>query len=316
MPAGNKPNPNSLHRRNFHNARYDLTALCETLPELKPFVFTNQYGSETIDFSNPEAVKALNKALLKKYYAIDFWDIPEGFLCPPIPGRADYMHYLADLLVPKQKFEIKKNSAIHILDIGTGANVIYPILGNSLYGWKFIATETNDVAIANATEIIQKSSSLSDSITLRKQEYGHQIFKGILKDSDRFEAVICNPPFHKSAEEAFEASSRKAQNLYNDPKAKLNFGGGPEELWCPGGEFTFIKNMVKESLVYQNQILWFTSIVSKSENIAPIETVMQRSKVNFFKWVEMSQGNKKSRFIAWTFQSKKAQIDWMEELKA
>ncbi|MFC3879723.1 23S rRNA (adenine(1618)-N(6))-methyltransferase RlmF [Algoriphagus namhaensis] len=310
MPSGKKPTQNKLHPRNLHNSRYDLQALVEVLPELKPYIFTNQYETETINFSDPKAVKALNKALLKKHYSINFWDIPDGFLCPPIPGRADYLHYLADLLFPKTP-HLPKNSKIKILDIGTGANIIYPLLGQAIYGLKFVATETNASALANAQEIISKNPNLEKYIEVRKQDFGHQIFKGVVKDNERFEAVMCNPPFHKSAEEAMEASSRKAKNLYNDPKAKLNFGGGPEELWCPGGEFTFIKNMVKESLVYQNQILWFTSIVSKSENIIPIERVMQRSKVNYFKWVEMAQGNKKSRFIAWTFQSKKDQKEWI-----
>lgn len=283
MPTGKKASPNHLHPRNIHSSRYDLKSLCEALPELRPFVFTNQYDAETIDFAEPKAVKALNKALLKKHYDITNWDIPEGFLCPPIPGRADYLHYLADLLLPKEKSKITKNPKIRILDIGTGANLIYPLLGQAIYGWNFVATETNPAAFDNATQLISGNPGLQSKIELRKQDFVHQVFQGILGEKETFEAVICNPPFHKSAEEALEASSRKAKNLYKDEKVKLNFGGGPEELWCPGGEFTFIKNMVKESLVHQDQILWFTSIVSKSENIAPIERVMQRSKVNFFK---------------------------------
>ncbi|MHA7130745.1 23S rRNA (adenine(1618)-N(6))-methyltransferase RlmF [Algoriphagus namhaensis] len=312
MPSRKKPSPNSLHPRNIHQSRYEMQELGEILPELKAHIFTNQFGSETINFSDPKAVKALNKALLKKHYEINFWDIPDGFLCPPIPGRADYLHYLADLLLPKEKSKIAKNPKIRILDIGTGANIIYPLLGQAIYGWTFVATETNASAIANAREILSKNPNLEKLIDVRKQDFGHQVFKSVIQEKERFEAVMCNPPFHKSAEEALEASSRKAKNLYNDPEAKLNFGGGPEELWCPGGEFTFIKNMVKESLLFQDQILWFTSIVSKSENVIPVERVMQRSKVNFYTWVEMAQGNKKSRFIAWTFQSKKAQKDWME----
>ena len=58
----------------------------------------NQFGDESVDFANPAAVKALNRALLRQDYGLDYWDIPAGYLCPPIPGRADYVHYLADLL--------------------------------------------------------------------------------------------------------------------------------------------------------------------------------------------------------------------------
>jgi hypothetical protein len=47
---------------------------------LKPFVFY-EHDIETIDFSDPYAVKALNKSLLTSYYNIKNWDIPEFYLC-------------------------------------------------------------------------------------------------------------------------------------------------------------------------------------------------------------------------------------------
>src|SRR2546426_285023 len=87
-----------LHPRNPHRARYDFAELCRSSPALAPFVGHNNYGGESIDFANPAAVKALNQALLKKFYGVAQWDIPAGYLCPPIPGRADYLHHVADLL--------------------------------------------------------------------------------------------------------------------------------------------------------------------------------------------------------------------------
>lgn len=82
----------NLHPRNLHRLRYDFELLTEKLPELQQHVSINEHQIETIDFSNPEAVKTLNKALLVTYYDIKNWDIPKNYLCPPIPGRADYIH--------------------------------------------------------------------------------------------------------------------------------------------------------------------------------------------------------------------------------
>jgi 23S rRNA (adenine1618-N6)-methyltransferase len=87
-----------LHPRNPHRFRYDFKELIKSCPKLAPFVSLNKYKSESIDFSNPEAVKILNLALLRHFYQLSYWDIPENYLCPPIPGRADYIHYIADLL--------------------------------------------------------------------------------------------------------------------------------------------------------------------------------------------------------------------------
>ena len=88
----------NLHPRNRHRNGYDFKQLIGSCKELAPFVVLNKYDNESIDFSNPDAVKALNKSLLISFYDIQNWDIPENYLCPPIPGRSDYIHYLADLL--------------------------------------------------------------------------------------------------------------------------------------------------------------------------------------------------------------------------
>ena len=87
-----------LHPRSKHRERYDFEKLISGFPELGPFVQPNKFDDLSIDFANPDAVKALNRALLKFHYGIEHWDVPDGYLCPPIPGRADYIHHIADLL--------------------------------------------------------------------------------------------------------------------------------------------------------------------------------------------------------------------------
>jgi len=73
-----------LHPRNKHQGRYNFDELTSNSEELSVFVRPNSYGDQSIDFSNPDAVKALNTALLKTHYNLEFWDIPQGFLCPPL----------------------------------------------------------------------------------------------------------------------------------------------------------------------------------------------------------------------------------------
>lgn len=59
-----------LHTRNRNRERYDLRALIAAVPELKSYVRVLDHGAESIDFSDPRAVKLLNKALLNHYYGI------------------------------------------------------------------------------------------------------------------------------------------------------------------------------------------------------------------------------------------------------
>ncbi|WP_268033215.1 23S rRNA (adenine(1618)-N(6))-methyltransferase RlmF [Algoriphagus sp. PAP.12] len=298
-----------LHPRNLHQKRYDLNKLSEAFPELSQFVFTNEYGNETLDFSNPKAVISLNKALLLTYYQIEFWEIPDGFLCPPIPGRADYVHFTADLLAEKNKGKIPIGNKIQVLDIGAGANLIYPILGSSIYKWNFIGAEMEPISFQNALNIISKNPRLNQKIELKKQSVSNRIFEGIIQPDDFFDLTMCNPPFHESEAEAKKGTQRKQKNL-KLKKSELNFGGKSGELWCEGGEKQFLSNMIQESQLFKHQVFWFTSLVSKESNLKPLESLLKKAGIAESKIVEMSQGNKKSRLLAWTYLSPKQQESW------
>src|SRR3989344_1564315 len=246
-----------MHPRNRHQDRYQLKQLSLTSPGLLPFVTINKYGDETIDFANPQAVKALNQALLKFFYDIKYWDIPDHNLCPPIPGRADYIHSAADLFAQKEH--------LRVLDIGTGANCIYPLIGHKEYHWQFVGADIDKQSLINANKIISKNE-LTSFIELRHQPDAKSTLRNIIRPNEFFDLVICNPPFHESLEEAASGSKRKWKNLgKSSTKSLLNFGGKGAELWCPGGEKAFILNLIQESSEYYNQVNWFTCLVSKEE---------------------------------------------------
>lgn len=315
MKAENNSQKDNLHPRNLHRSRYDFELLISNCPELKAFISINKHGIETVDFSNPLAVKTLNKALLQTYYDIQNWDIPKNYLCPPIPGRADYIHYLADLLAETNNGKIPEGNSVMGLDIGTGANLIYPILGNSIYNWSFVATDIYKTSIENASKIIEANPRLIDAISLQQQTEPRFIFKNIIIPEDRFTFTMCNPPFHASAEEANKSTSRKVSNL--NPKEKkntnpvLNFGGQNAELWCNGGEIGFITQMIYESVKYASQVLWFTTLVSKKENLSSIYKTLKKVNAVSVKTIEMSQGQKNSRIVAWSFLNEIEQKKWI-----
>lgn len=301
----------NLHPRNRHRLRYDFKQLIGCCPELSKFVFTNKYTNETIDFSDPVAVKTLNKALLKQYYGVSNWDIPANYLCPPIPGRADYIHYIADLLSTSNNGAIPKGKSITCLDIGIGANCVYPIIGNYEYGWSFVGSDIDDVAINAAKKIVEQNENLK-AIELRKQTTPDKIFAGIIKPNEVFDVSICNPPFHSSWLEVHESTVRKLKNLNPGKKVTpvMNFGGQHAELWCKGGELEFVSNIIKESTQIPSTCFWFSSLISKSENLPGIYYELGVAKAAEVKTIEMKQGNKISRIVVWTFLNKAQQKDW------
>ncbi len=281
-----------MHLKNKHKKNYDLDALSSTYPLLKEFVFTNKHNNKTIDFSKPKAVKAINTALLQHHYNITFWDFSNNNLCPPIPGRVDYIYYLSDLITNISK-------EITVLDIGTGATCIYPLLGNSIYNWSFIATDIDPNSIENAQEIIDKNK-LNKHIVLRLQKEKSHILTNIIKENEQFTFSMCNPPFYKSAQEAEDVNLRKTKNLKLDSELR-NFSGNANELWYKGGEKAFLHNYLYESTLYKSQFEWFTSLVSKKELIKDLKRSAKKLNIPTFKVIEMTQGNKISRIIAWKF---------------
>ncbi|CAN1563312.1 COG3129 Predicted SAM-dependent methyltransferase [Flavobacteriaceae bacterium] len=305
----------NLHPRNPHRFGYDFNQLIASNPELKAFVFTNEYGTETIDFSIPEAVKALNNSLLISEYEIQNWDIPKDYLCAPIPGRADYIHYIADLLASSNNGIIPEGETVQGLDIGIGSNCIYPIIGNSVYNWSFVGTDIDENAIQNCKKIIENNPQLIDAISLQLQVESRFIFKNIITQEDKFAFTICNPPFHSSAAEATKSSLRKVNNLEPTAKEKiikpiLNFGGQNAELWCEGGELGFITQMIFESAKYPLQCFWFTTLVSKKENLSSLYKTLNKVSAVEVKTIAMAQGQKTSRIVAWTFLSEAQQKSW------
>ena len=315
MPKGKDLQEKStLHPRNKNRGKYDLHALTNSIPELKSHIISNKYGEKSIDFSNPIAVKTLNRALLSHHYGIKTWMFPNENLCPPIPGRADYIHHMADLLSENNFGKIPIGDDITCLDIGLGASCIYPILGVAEYNWKFIGSDIDPKSIASAKHIINDNPKLKDKIECRLQKESSAIFQGILEKEDLIDVVICNPPFHASIEDAQKGSRRKIKNLSGKTLKipKLNFSGISNELICKGGEHQFIQNMITESKIYSKRCFWFSTLVSKQSNLKGIYKSLDNSNIKQLKTITMGTANKSSRIVAWTFLSKEEQKEWRE----
>jgi len=294
-----------LHKNNKHSKGYDLELLVKTTPKLEEFVFTNSFRNVTIDFAKPQAVKLLNTALLKAHYGIDYWEFPDANLCPPIPGRVEYIHVLNNLL---KKSGVKEN--ITVLDIGAGATCIYPLLGQAEYGWNFIASEIDSQALKTAEKIINKNK-LSNTIELRYQENEQNILTSVLNFKEKVSAAMCNPPFYKDEEHANESTLLKQKGLGKQAnKVVRNFSGTSKELWYPGGEKAFVHNYLYQSSLLKTNCFWYTCLVSRTQHVLSMETSLKKLGATDFKILQIALGNKISRVVAWTFLTEKEKAEW------
>ena len=295
-----------------------MSALCERSPSLKSFIKLNVVGDQTIDFSDPKAVPSSNQALLAYFYSVDLWQIPEGYLCPPIPGRADYIHHLADLLSLAHNGKIPRGKQIRVLDVGCGANCIYPIIGTQSYGWQFVGSDVDLISVNCAKNIVQSNAPLKNKIKFVHQHNAKAIFKNVIRPDQFFDLTMCNPPFYESMKHAQSSNQRKQSNLLKSQTKRRgpsypgtlsqeknrNFGGQNAELWCDGGELQFLTLMAEESALFKKQVAWFSSLISNKDNIKKIQKKLKQVGAQDIVVTNMAQGNKTSRFIAWNFQPK------------
>ena len=292
----------AMHSQNPYGEGYDLKRLAKHYTTLQKYIVLNPSGEETIDFSSSSAVYELNKAILLADFKLADYHLPIGYLIPPIPGRLDYLLYIRDFFI--EKFSLDADSILRGLDIGAGANGIYCVLGAQHFNWTMVGTESDAKATEIAIANLKYTKGLQDKVEIRHQENKSFLFKNMIQSNEQFDFTVCNPPFHSSREEAVRGSLRKLKNLggaTNKQELSLNFEGQANELWCNGGEALFIKRLIKESVLFKNQVKVFTSLIAKADNLPKIEKQLKKAKANYH-INPMAQGQKKGRYVAWWFE--------------
>ena len=290
----------NLHPRNKFNQEYDFIPLIKRVPELKKQLIKTPDDRTSLDFRDPKSVFLLNKALLESAYDLRGWEILENSLCPSIPGRLNYIHYLADL------FKGRPGKPVRVLDVGTGSSVIYPLLGAKEYGWHFVGSEVHKPSIQQAKNILAKNQEFRQTIELREQKNPDLILKGIIHAGEYFDAIMCNPPFYKSREDYEKTVTKKNSKLHQTSEdLSTNFKGLDNELWVSGGEKKFISQLIYESIELKDQIGICTTLVSNKENIKPLRAILEYHKIQDIKVTTMQQGNKISRILSWKLSASK-----------
>ena len=286
----------AFHPLSDHHARYDFQALSKTCPELLSHVFVSPKTREnTVDWSSPDAVSCLNKALLMQHYGISSaYSVPAPYLSAGVPGRADYVHHLLADLVDAPG---RGDATLRGLDIGTGANAIFPLIATHKYpNVEIVGTDIDAAALAVASLNVQCSPSAARRVTLRLQPSARSIFANVIHPGEHFAFTMCNPPFHASLAAAQAATARKARNL----SSGRNFAGD-KELYCEGGELGFITRMMGESAQHRQSLGWVTTLVSAGSNLAALERVLAGLSVRRVEVVPLEAGHKSTRILAWRF---------------
>jgi len=77
-----------------------------------------------------------------------------------------------------------------------------------------------------------------------KNYHGPPILVGVVKDDEKFDFCMCNPPFFESLEEG-------------GLNPKTSCGGTSEEMVCPGGEKAFITRIIEDSTQLKQRFRYY-----------------------------------------------------------
>lgn len=316
-----------IHPRNkYSDNPPDFGLLASLYPSFQSYVFYSREGKPRIDWKDFNATRELTRVLLLHDHSITWW-IPDGQLCPTVPNRSNYIHWIEDLLssdtIPREDNVVKG------FDIGTGANCIYPLLGASLLGWSFVGTDVTDVALEWAERNVKNNPQISELIEIRKVDFeeklidqntnnggscmdfsrntelstsssvelcsgenknyhGPPILLGVVKTGEKFDFCMCNPPF-------FEAMEESGLN------PNTSCGGTPAEMVCPGGEQAFISRIIQDSVQLKQSFRWYTSMVGKKSSLKSLIAKLREVGVTVVKTTEFVQGQTCRWGIAWSF---------------
>merc|ERR1740130_1031884 len=263
----------SVHPRNkYFENQPDFAALSLRYKSFATHVKDNGKHC-SIDFKNPESVKCLNQTLLLHDFNIK-WDMPTTNLCPPIPGRCDYVHWVEDLLKDREKctsFTPHPEGKVRGVDVGTGSSVIFPLLALALHrdeNWSFVASDIDPISVDWAKKNVQ-ANDFSDRIDVRLVKQSCSLLGLIGGDDGVFDFTMCNPPFFSSTQEAEEKKNPK-----NNRKATSY------ELVCEGGEEAFVEKMVRDSLVLKKKVWWYTSMIGKKGTLKRLLRLLRENNVH------------------------------------
>lgn len=275
-----------MHPDNIYKTPPNFKELAINYPDFRKFVKQELSGRLKIDYSDPNAVKALTSTLLKKDFNLDV-SIDETRLIPRVPLCLNYLLWVKDLI------NVLKLDDVPIgVDIGTGNVCIYSLLAAKM-GWKMLATEVDKQNFKSASNNVVKNN-LNNAITVKLVDNSNQIIKGVLDENKEFDFCMCNPPFFDYFEKPQNRTSRRRLI-----QSVASFD--PIEISTSGGELSFVKQLIKESSEIKHQIKIYTSLIGKKCDYLALKKELLKVSPKSFLFTEFCQGKTIRWGMAWTF---------------
>jgi 23S rRNA (adenine1618-N6)-methyltransferase len=222
-----------------------------------------------------------------------------------VPNRHNYILWLKDLLDSSslsysEQYEPERR--VTGLDIGTGASLIYPLLGCTQRSWHFIATDVDAESLASA-RVNARINHLESRIRIVGRAISDPLIPLDELDISSIDFAMVNPPFYTSDTELLELAAQKSR----PPSSACT--GAPVEMVCEGGEVGFVQRMINESLGLKERVQWYTAMLGKQSSLEVLVDTLKKNKINNFAATAFVQGNKTRRWaLGWSFVTRRPSV--------
>ena len=261
---------------------------------------------------NQEFTVALTRALLRTHLDVQLPYLEENHLCPPVPNRFFYLHWIHSELLSKNAGGVGSHRG---LDIGSGATAIYSLLAAKFFHYHMVTTEIDVNAAAMAQKNVE-ANHLSSHVHVARVPPSHSqdpsqppggplerslvAFEQLLLQQQKpLDFVMTNPPFYDPS--TMEHVNPRA----GDGRARTAMT--VSEGSYPGGEVGFVTEMIADSLRRPHASRWFSSMLGKKTSLSFLQkTLTHVLGPSHIRVTEYGPGQYTRWFLAWTLEQPSA----------
>jgi len=264
-----------------YGKQIDWEALAAKDEEVRK-LYTN---GKCLDFSRPEARHVVARVCLELHWNLK-WECPRDRLAPCVPNRVAYLAWLYEEVLPKRD--------LRVIDVGTGASCIYPLLGSRMFDWSFVATDIDTEAVKTAKANVKLNPDLNIFVIKVDPDAPPLTSAKLLCEESSsitsFDLSMTNPPFFADEEERDSAVGGMHR-----PEGRAVCVRNEEIV--QGGEVEFVKRIHSDPC----PVVWKSALLGKKTSQAKLLTIFNRDpKVLLVKSSSFRLGNTVRYLIAWT----------------
>jgi 23S rRNA (adenine1618-N6)-methyltransferase len=225
--------------------------------------------------------------------------LPDDRLCPPVPVRWNYVHWIQELLDTTSEdygehFDPERE--VIGLDIGVGASSIYPLLACATRsGWRMAGTDIDKHSFGYARQNVE-ANGFGNRIRLALSPHDGPLIPLDKMGMEEIDFVMTNPPFYTSHEDMKASYTGKSA----PPSAVCT--GSENEMICPGGDVGFVTRIFEESLKLRERVEWYTAMLGKMSSLQQIVMKLKEANIGNFAVTALTAGHRTKRWaVAWSF---------------